>query len=169
MHVSDCFRAKIDACVKRTLETKPQLIQISAAWNSARALLGTESICGVGDQETQAERHQHQGLSVQKPCDKMTEAIVMDGANADRSSGLRDPACRTHHPTRLLRSKSSGSGQRNGSASKRRNWPLRLAIVSWPRSPTRVGSLKKADLLTVGHYLIGHLSTAKFGSGERHK
>jgi hypothetical protein len=30
----DCFRAKIDACVKKTLETKPQLIQISAAWNS---------------------------------------------------------------------------------------------------------------------------------------
>jgi ParB family chromosome partitioning protein len=30
----DCFRAKIDACVKKTLETNPQLIQISAAWNS---------------------------------------------------------------------------------------------------------------------------------------
>jgi catechol 2,3-dioxygenase-like lactoylglutathione lyase family enzyme len=30
----DCFRAKIDACVKKTLETKPQLVQISAAWNS---------------------------------------------------------------------------------------------------------------------------------------
>src|ERR1035438_10482642 len=30
----DCFRAKIDACMKKTLETKPQLIQISAAWNS---------------------------------------------------------------------------------------------------------------------------------------
>jgi len=30
----DCFRAKIDASVKKTLETKPQLIQISAAWNS---------------------------------------------------------------------------------------------------------------------------------------
>ncbi len=30
----DCFRAKIDACVRKTLEIKPQLIQISAAWNS---------------------------------------------------------------------------------------------------------------------------------------
>src|SRR6266571_3699596 len=30
----DCFRAKIDASMKRTLETKPQLIQISAAWSS---------------------------------------------------------------------------------------------------------------------------------------
>jgi hypothetical protein len=30
----DCFQAKIDACVKKTLEAKPQLIQTSAAWNS---------------------------------------------------------------------------------------------------------------------------------------
>jgi hypothetical protein len=30
----DCFRPKIDASVKKTPETNPQLIQISAAWNS---------------------------------------------------------------------------------------------------------------------------------------
>ena len=37
----DYFRANIDACLKKTLETKPQLIQISAAWNSCGgALLG---------------------------------------------------------------------------------------------------------------------------------
>ena len=29
-----CFRAKIDACAKKTRETKPQLVQLSAAWNS---------------------------------------------------------------------------------------------------------------------------------------
>ncbi len=33
MHVARCFRAKIDASVKKTLESK-ELIQISAAWNS---------------------------------------------------------------------------------------------------------------------------------------
>jgi N-hydroxyarylamine O-acetyltransferase len=33
-------------------------------------------------------------------------------------------------PTRLLRSKSSGSGQRNGSVSRKRNWPLRFAVHS---------------------------------------
>ena len=29
-----CFRAKIDAHVSKTLETKPQLVQISSAWNT---------------------------------------------------------------------------------------------------------------------------------------
>jgi hypothetical protein len=55
----DCFRAKIDASVKKTLETKPQLIQISAAWNSREgAPLGTESVCGVGDQESRRQTAQ---------------------------------------------------------------------------------------------------------------
>ncbi len=68
-------------------------------------------------------------------------------------------------PTRHLRSKSSGSGPRNGSASKRRNWPLRLAIVSRVSAP-----LKKADLLAVAHYLIGDLSYSQVPAlAKRHK
>ena len=62
-------------------------------------------------------------------------------------------------PTRLLRSKSSGSGRWKGSGSRRRSWPLRLVIVSWLRSSNACPPpLKKADLLAVAHYLIGHLS-----------
>jgi hypothetical protein len=30
----ECFRANLDACVKKTLETNPKLVQISAAKNS---------------------------------------------------------------------------------------------------------------------------------------
>jgi hypothetical protein len=132
----DCFRAKIDACVNKTLETKPQLIQISAAWNSREgAQLGRNQYV-----ELEIKKPKPNGASTklsanQKPCEKMAEAIVIDGGK--RGQGSRfvpiQPAGSTTL-TRLFRSKSSGSGQRNESASRRKNWPLRFAIVSWPRS-----------------------------------
>jgi hypothetical protein len=131
----DCFRAKIDASVRKTLETKPQLIQISAAWNSREgAPLGRNRYVELEIKKPKANGASTKLSSVQKPCDKMTEAMVMDGGSADKWSRFVPirPAVSTI-PTRLLRSKSSGSGPRNGSASRRRNWPSRLAIVFWPR------------------------------------
>jgi hypothetical protein len=41
--------------------------------------LGTESVCGVGDQETKANGAGNKVSACQKPCETMTEAIVMDG------------------------------------------------------------------------------------------
>jgi ParB family transcriptional regulator, chromosome partitioning protein len=32
-----CFRAKVDAHIAKTMETKPELVQISSAWNTAKA------------------------------------------------------------------------------------------------------------------------------------
>ena len=71
-------------------------------------------------------------------------------------------------PTRLPRSKSSGSGRRNGSASKRRNWPRHRVLATILQ---RVSApLKKADLLAVAQYLIGHLSYSQVPAlAKRHK
>ena len=132
----DCFRAKIDASVKKTLETKPQLIQISAAWNSREGAPWD----GIS---MWSWRSRSQRQTAQAPSYRLTRSHARrwlrpsswTAASADRSSRfvpIRLAASTI--PTRLLRSKSSGSGQRNGSASKRRNWPSRLAIVSWLRS-----------------------------------
>jgi len=53
----DCFRAKIDASVKKTLETKPQLVQISAAWNSPRsAIVRSEAEAGSAGIWVQGKR-----------------------------------------------------------------------------------------------------------------
>jgi hypothetical protein len=41
--------------------------------------IGTESVCGIGDQEAKPNCASSKLSAVQKPCDKMTEAIVMDG------------------------------------------------------------------------------------------
>ena len=66
----DCFRAKIDASVRKTLETKPKV-------NGASTKLSAN----------------------QKPCEKMAEAIVMDGGKRGHVVKVcADPACRIHHP-----------------------------------------------------------------------
>src|SRR6267378_4402069 len=76
----DCFRAKIDACVKKTLETKPQLIQISAAWNSREgAPLGRSQYVELEIKKPKANGASTKLPANQKPCEKMAEAIVMDG------------------------------------------------------------------------------------------
>src|SRR6266404_7927182 len=96
----DCFRAKIDACVKKTLETKPQLIQISAAWNSREgAPLGRNQYVELEIKKPRANGASNKLPAVQKPCDKMTEAIVMDGGKRGQVVKVcADPACRIHHP-----------------------------------------------------------------------
>ena len=60
----DCFRAKIDASVRKTLETKPAANPDFGGVEFPRGRsLGTESVCGVGDQETEGKRCKHQALS----------------------------------------------------------------------------------------------------------
>ncbi|MFZ0784105.1 MAG: hypothetical protein WAM86_23370, partial [Candidatus Sulfotelmatobacter sp.] len=67
----DCFRAKIDASVKETLETKPQLIQISAAWNSRDgAPLGRNRYVELEIKKPKANGASTKLSAVQKPCDK---------------------------------------------------------------------------------------------------
>jgi ParB family chromosome partitioning protein len=96
----DCFRAKIDACVKKTLETKPQLIQISAAWNSHEgASLGRKQYVELEIKKPKANGSSTKLPANQKPCEKMAEAIVMDGGKRRQVVKVcADPACRIHHP-----------------------------------------------------------------------
>ena len=171
----DCFRAKIDASVKKTLETKPQLIQISAAWNSREgALLGRNHYVELEIKKPKASGASSKLPAKQKPCEKMTEAIVMDGGKRGQVVKVcADPACRVHHPdTPSPQQVERGADRGTEADQRRRNWRLRLAIVSWPRSLQRVSApLKKADLLTLGHYLISHLSYAAKSApwAKRHK
>jgi len=62
-----------DACVKKALETKPQLIQISAAWNSEGAPLGRNQYVEMEIKKPKAKRSSAKLPANQKPCDKMVE------------------------------------------------------------------------------------------------
>ena len=169
----DCFRAKIDASVTKTLETKPQLIQISAAWNSREGPpLGRNQYV-----ELEIKKQNPNGASTklsanQKPCEKMTEAIVMDGGKRGQIVKVcADPTCRVHHPN----TPSPQQVERERAEERKRIEKEKLAITTRHRVLATIlqrisAPLKKPDLLAVAHYLIGHLSYSQVPAlAKRHK
>ncbi|MGB6474890.1 MAG: hypothetical protein WBF04_12605 [Candidatus Sulfotelmatobacter sp.] len=169
----DCFRAKIDASVKKTLETKPQLIQISAAWNSREgAPLGRNQYVELEIKKPKANGASTKLSANEKPCDKMAEAIVMDGGKRGQVVKVcADPACRVHHPN----TPSPQQVERERAEERKRIEKEKLAITTRHRILATIlqrasAPLKKADLLTVAHYLIGHLSYSQVPAlAKRHK
>jgi ParB family chromosome partitioning protein len=159
--------------VKKTLETKPQLIQISAAWNSREgAPLGRNQYV-----ELEIKKPKPNGASTklpanQKPCDKIAEAIVMDGGKRGQVVKVcADPACRVHHPD----TPSPQQVGRERAEERKRIEKEKLVITTRHRILATIlqrvsAPLKKADLLTVAHYLIGHLSYSQVPAvAKRHK
>src|SRR5437879_1982066 len=151
----------MDACVKKTLETKPQLIQISAAWTSREgAPLGRSQYVELEIRKPKPNGATTKLPANQKPCDKMSEAIVMDGGKRGQVFKVyADPACRTHHPN----TPSPQQIERERTEERKRIEKEKLAITTRHRILATILQrvsipLKKADLLAVAHYLIGHLS-----------
>ena len=145
----DCFRAKIDACVRTTLETKPQLVQISAAWNSREgAPLGRNQYVELDIKKPKPNGARTKLPLVQKPCDKMTEAIVMDGGKRGQVVKVcADPTCRVHYPN----TPSPQQVERERADERKRIEKEKLAITTRHRVLAYVlqrvsAPLKKADL-----------------------
>jgi ParB family chromosome partitioning protein len=110
--------------------------------------------------------------AVQKPCDKMTEAIVMDGGKRGQVVKVcADPACRVHHPD----TPSPQQVERERAEERKRIEKEKLAITTRHRVLATIlqrvsAPLKKADLLAVAHYLIAHLSYSQVPAlAKRHK
>jgi len=169
----DCFRAKIDASVKKALETKPQLIQISAAWNSREgAPLGRNQYVELEIKKPKTNGTGTKLSANQKPCERMAEAIVMDGGKRGQVVKVcADPACRVHHPN----TPSPQQVERERAEERKRIEKEKLAITTRHRVLATIllrvsAPLKKADLLAVAHYLIAHLSYSQVPAlAKRHK
>jgi len=159
--------------VKKTLETKPQLIQISAAWNSREgAPLGRNQYVELEIKKPKANGASTKLSANQKPCEKMAEAIVMDGGKRGQIVRVcADPACRIHHPN----TPSPQQIERERAEERKRIEKEKLAITTRHRVLATIlqrvsAPLKKADLLTVADYLIGHLSYSQVPTlAKRHK
>ena len=159
--------------MKKTLETKPQLIQISAAWNSREgAPLGRNQYVELEIKKPKANGTTSKLSANQKPCEKMAEAIVMDGGKRGQVVKVcADPTCRTHHPN----TPSPQQVERERAEERKQIEKEKLAITSRHRILAAIlqrvsAPLKKADLLTVAHYLVGHLSYSQVPAlAKRHK
>jgi ParB family chromosome partitioning protein len=169
----NCFRAKVDAYIAKTMEKKPELLQISSAWNTREgAPIGRNRYVELQIKKSKTNGSAAKQHAIQKPCDKMTEAIVMDGGNRGQTVKVcADPACRVHHSN----TPSPQQVERERAEERKRIEKERLAIMTRHRILATIlqrvsAPLKKADLLAVAHYLTGHLSHSQVPAlAKRHK
>ena len=154
-----CFRSKVDAHIAKALEKKPELVQISSAWKRNGAPLGRNRYVELELRKAKTQSQTAKGNPAQKPCEKMTEAIVMDGGKRGQIVKVcADPSCRTHYGNRP----SPQAMERERTEERKRIEKQKLAITIRHRilatTLERVSApLKKADLLAVAQYLIAHL------------
>lgn len=168
-----CFRAKLDAHVARTLEAKPKLVQISSAWSSREgAPIGRNRYVELEVKRAKPNGSAAKLSPAQKPCEKMSEAIVMDGGKRGQIVKVcSDPNCRVHHPDLP----SQQVQERERAAERKRIEEEKLAITIRHRILSAVLAkvatpLKKADLLQVAQYVLAHLPNAQVQTlAKRHK
>ena len=153
----NCFRDKLDAHVSRVMEKKPELVQISSAWNTREgAPLGRNRYVELQIKKPKANGSAAKQPAIQKPCEKMTDAIVADGGNRGQIVKVcADPNCRVHHGDRP----SPQQLQRDSQQERKRIEKEKIAITARHRILAAVLErvsvpLKKADLFTVVQHVI---------------
>ena len=152
-----CFRAKVDAHIAKTMEKKPELVQISSAWSTREgAPLGRNRYVELQIKKPKANGSAAKQPPTQKPCEKMTEAIVMDGGNRGQIVKVcADPKCRVHHGDRP----SPQQFERDRAHERKRIERDKLAITTRHRILAAIlervtAPIKKADLLVVSQHLV---------------
>lgn len=155
-----CFRAKLDAHVSKTLQKKPELVQISSAWNNREgAPLGRNRYIELDVKRAKGEGQAARQNPTTRPCEKMSDAIVMDGGKRGQIVKVcADPSCRIHH-------KHGPSAQQiaqTRAEERKRIEKEKLAITVRCRILATMlqrasSPLKKADLFLVARALVSRL------------
>ncbi len=142
------------------MEKKPELVQISSAWSSREgAPLGRNRYVELEVKKGKTQNQAAKALPAQKPCEKMTEAIVTDGGKRGQIVKVcADPNCRVHHGDKP----SAQQLQRERAEERKRTEKQKLAITVRHRILAAVleraaAPIKKADLLLIAQYVIGNL------------
>ena len=168
-----CFRAKVDAHIAKTMQKKPELVQISSAWNTREgAPLGRNRYVELQIQKAKANGSAAKQPPAQKPCEKMTEAIVMDGGNRGQIVKVcADPNCRVH----LVERPSPQRLQRDRAQERKRIEKEKVAITARHRILAAILErvsvpMKKADLLTVAQHVLSAVAYNRITLlAKRHK
>jgi ParB family transcriptional regulator, chromosome partitioning protein len=147
----------VDAHVEKTIEKKPELVQISSAWNTREgAPLGRNRYVELQIKKAKANGSAAKQPAVQKPCEKMTDAIVMDGGSRGQTVKVcADPNCRVHHADRP----SPQQLQRDRALERKRIEKEKIAITARHRILAAIlervsAPLKKAELLTIAQHVL---------------
>lgn len=157
-----CFRAKVDAHVAKTVETKPKLVQISSAWTSQGregAPLGRNQYVEIETVKANAKRKVE--TPAQKPCRSMAEAIYMDGGRRGQTVKVcADFHCKTHHAERQHLAPETVERQR--AAERKRIQQQKLQITTRHRILAAIltkaaSPLTKCDLQIVAMYALEKL------------
>jgi ParB family transcriptional regulator, chromosome partitioning protein len=123
-----CFRAKIERHLAKTIEKKPELVQISTtAWSSRDgAPLGRSRYVELELKKPKPQSANIKLSPSQKPCEKMTDAIVTEGGNRGHIVKVcADPSCRVLTASSRPRWRRRAHEPKNTSGWKRRSWPSR--------------------------------------------
>src|SRR5439155_59516 len=152
------LRAKVDAYISKTMEKKPELVQISSAWNTREgAPIGRNRYVELQIKKAKANGNLAKQPPFQRPCEKMADAIVMDGGNRGQVVKVcADPNCRVHYGDRP----SPQQLQRDRVQERKRFEKEKIAITARRRILAafleRISiPLKKADLLTIAQHVLG--------------
>lgn len=168
-----CFRAKVDAHVAKNLAAKPKIVQISSAWQSrAGAPLGRNRYVEIEVKRPKANGKAEKHPPTAKPCEKMAEAIVMDGGQRGQIIKVcADPACRIHHadrpsPQQLQRERED---ERKRVEKEKRALSVRHRILA--AILQRVSApLNKADVALIARSFVSHLPAREQAMlAKRHK
>jgi ParB family transcriptional regulator, chromosome partitioning protein len=168
-----CFRTKMDAHIAKTLEKKPQLVQISSAWNTREgAPLGRNRYVELQIKKAKANGSTAKQPANQKPCEKMTDAIVMDGGNRGRIVKVcAELSCKVHHADKP----SPQQLQRDRAQERRRIEKDKIAVTARHRILATMlerfsAPLKKSDLLTIVQHVLATLPSSQVPLlAKRHK
>jgi len=168
-----CFRAKVDAHVAKTIESKPKTLQISSAWTNGRengpigrnAYVELQLNGGRSGKKTASN-------PAQKPCRSMTEAIFVDsGRRGQMVKVCTDLSCKIHHGDRP----SPEQLQRERVAERKRIEAQRAEVTTRHRVLAAVlakieAPLKKAELQVITWRMLEKLEhQRRIAFAKRHK
>jgi ParB family transcriptional regulator, chromosome partitioning protein len=163
----------VDAHIAKTIEKKPELVQISSAWNTREgAPLGRNRYVELQTKKAKTNGNLAKQPASQKPCEKMADAIVMDGGNRGQVVKVcADPDCRVHHGDRP----SPQQLQRDRAQERKRIEKEKIAITARHRILAAILErvsvpLKKADLLTIAQHVLASVAHNRLPLlAKRHK
>jgi ParB family transcriptional regulator, chromosome partitioning protein len=156
-----CFQAKINAYIARSLEKNPNLIQISTSWNGSRnggPLSRNRYVEIVAVKPNKKAKDQR--MPAQKKCPHVSEGLVVDGGNRGQVLTIcAESTCPVHHAesqTARVAQEKMRAEHRKQEERKKEDFAVRQQILA--AILQKISAPTKPDLELIANEFFGHLS-----------